>query len=101
MGIANLFLSHEDSMRLKDLGFNEQCLGWWSSDSKWERGMTTNEESWLTNARCCAAPTHQQVIEWIYAKSNGELCPVYDPSKSYMDRTNSLSGCIDILTNHF
>jgi hypothetical protein len=98
---ASLFINHGESIRLKELGFNETCLGWWSSDSKWERGLNTNSEAWMTNARCCSAPTLQQVIDWIYIKSGGELCPIYDPSKNKITFIESLKSFIDIISNNF
>jgi hypothetical protein len=101
MGHASLFIDHQESMRLKDLGFTETCLGWWTSDSKWERGLNNNLESWMDNTRCCSAPTIQQVIDWVYLKSGGEICPIYDPSKNKIEFIESLKSCIDLVDNNF
>lgn len=72
------FADYETSMKLKQLGFNEDCfkiycsssnsgdneIQLWKSETIFEKDLSKNNE--LTNENSCAAPLWQQVVEWLF-----------------------------------
>lgn len=72
------FVTYEQALALKELGFDEPCI------SKFEENYlcqdegfdVCNEDTWLTNSKLhyhkkyCAAPLKQQVFRWFTSRYN-------------------------------
>ena len=61
----HLFLPYELALKLKEKGFNKECLG----------GYSDTKELKITRVICqseingfCLAPTYEQAIDWLYEK---------------------------------
>jgi len=60
------FCSYEICLKLKELGFNEECLGYYSNEEKlildFRENSTLNKPD--MHGKYCAAPLWQQAIYW-------------------------------------
>jgi hypothetical protein len=80
------FISYEQALSLKELGFDEKCLAWYNPKKfifAAELGFIKNSENWLLLNQC-AAPLRQQAFDWFREKHNLDswiYCP--DESKGY------------------
>jgi hypothetical protein len=63
------FVSYEQSLELKELGFDEPCFGWYDGKytSSINQDYCKNSEKWL-NTIHCAAPLYQQAFRWFREK---------------------------------
>lgn len=80
--IEKLFVPYEIALKLKELGFKESCLGYYIIFSKKDIQKTvtfcdmridTNGTKYLVGiklGRFIAAPTNEQVLEWMKTKHN-------------------------------
>jgi hypothetical protein len=62
------FISYEQALALKKLGFDEMCFGFYRSPSV-ELMHCRNREGWMGN-QVVAAPLKQQVLRWFRDKYN-------------------------------
>ena len=73
------FVTYDVAKRLKELGFNEPCLGWIAQDEFLSTGIRE-----VKNSDCapkhCASPLWQQAIDWLREtkKITVGLVPYYD-----------------------
>ena len=68
------FIPYELALKLKELGFDEECFGWWS----WINGNTASFYSYpMSNKKMdeynmspknCSAPLWQQAFDWFELK---------------------------------
>lgn len=73
--MEKLFATYEIAKKLKELGFDEPCLGRWNKHSVYNGEIvpviiciTTPKNSEIANSSLIAAPTWQQVIDWLLEK---------------------------------
>ncbi len=59
------FISYEQALILKELGFNEPCFGWWFVD---EKMLFIEKSKKSTSDNILQAPLKQQVFEWFREK---------------------------------
>lgn len=66
-------IPYEESLILKDLGFNEPCFCWYNANAPLilEYGYSKNSEEWLLGKHC-TAPLYQQVFDFFREKYNLE-----------------------------
>ena len=71
--INNQFIPYNLALELKDLGFNEECFGWYSPVMN---GLLIycNSTNDGTEEKYCTAPLWQQV--WSFLDDNGVLYPL-------------------------
>ena len=83
------FVPYELAVKLKELGFDEPCFGWYDGRyiASINQNYCKNSEEWL-NTIHCAAPLYQQAFRWFREKY--ELFH----STNYQD-DNSGPGCFD------
>ena len=55
------FVTYEQALELKELGFNEPCFGWWFVD---EKMLFIEKSKKSTSDNILQAPLKQQVFEW-------------------------------------
>lgn len=67
------FVPYELAVKLKQLGFDEPCLGRWLVITEWEKPtgevrlqIGSKVENYSKNQ--CAAPLYQQAFRWLYQK---------------------------------
>ena len=60
------FVPYEESLELKELGFDEPCFRWyderWGDDLQQDK-FNTNKDLFMTDLDC-SAPLYQQVFRW-------------------------------------
>lgn len=59
--MKHLFVPYELAVKLKEKGFNEECLGSWNP----VHGLIIDDEVFTSNI---SAPLYQQVIDWFREK---------------------------------
>ena len=75
------FVTYEIALKLKELGFDEECLAWFDENKeiqiapdvykKWTSKPLTNLNIIkVFNIDCITAPLYQQVTDWIREKHN-------------------------------
>lgn len=78
--METLFVSHENAIKLEEIGFNDPCFGFYSSSGKLKRHFPTEGtfdefDALLSNTDInvdgyVTAPTHQQVTDWFRNNHN-------------------------------
>jgi len=73
--MKELFVTYEQALALKDLGFDEDCLGRWLAITEWEKPtgeiklqLGVKVEDYDKNQ--CLAPLKSQVFKWIRKNSS-------------------------------
>ena len=77
------FITYEQALELKGLGFNEPCFGWFRSTLipsnfteyflETEFGMNESPSDWVNSNfldKACSAPLYQQAFRWFREKYN-------------------------------
>ena len=77
------FITYEQALELKGLGFNEPCFGWFRSTLipsnfteyflETEFGMNESPSDWVNSNfldKTCSAPLYQQAFRWFREKYN-------------------------------
>ena len=66
------FVPYQQSLALKELGFNEPCFRWyderWGDDLQQDK-FNTNKDLFMTDLDC-SAPLYQQAFRWFREKYN-------------------------------
>jgi hypothetical protein len=66
------FVTYPIALKLKELGFNKECFGWFMPNSLYyDRKCPKSENnlnSEMYNSTVCSAPLWQQAIDWIREK---------------------------------
>lgn len=63
------FTPHEQALALKELGFDEECLGYYNIDPSLKH-IPFNPFSPFEHEWCLAAPLYQQAFRWFREKHN-------------------------------
>jgi hypothetical protein len=87
------FVTYEQAIQLKELGFNEPCFGYYGENQKliWKSGYApwTNSERNLVDNHFTAAPLKTQVFKWFREKYN-----IIGLIEGGFDMTNIFTYCI-------
>jgi hypothetical protein len=108
------FVTYEQALALKELGFDEMCFGFYSSPIL-ELMHCKNSEPWMGNA-VVAAPLKQQVFRWFRDSCNlsvyitrhihfvddntkwkSVIDNMYNPQLSFNTYEEAEDACIDTL----
>ena len=84
--MENQFVSYEQALELKELGFNEPCFGWWFVD---EKMLFIEKSKKSTSDNILQAPLKQQVFKWFREKYN-----IIGLIEGGFDMTNIFTYCI-------
>lgn len=60
------FVPYEQSLELKELGFDEHCLGFYHKDTMFVIQSTTSHDQYY--GQICLAPLYQQAFRWFREK---------------------------------
>ena len=61
--MEKLFVEYEESLVLKELGFDEPCFGYWKSKN-WLIQEKTRTDGYTHADQKCSAPLYQQAFRW-------------------------------------
>ena len=81
--MENQFVTYEIALKLKELGFNDECLASYHNTKiigyEKESWLVLNEDSdqFLESTFICKAPLWQQIIDWFREKQN--ICTNIEP----------------------
>lgn len=80
------FIPYDLALKLKELGFNEECLGWYSGLGSFSLGSEIVKRFYL-HETSCLAPLYQQVFDWFMEKHNlhAVIYNVIDETKELWD----------------
>ena len=68
------FVTYEQALALKELGFNEPCLGLYHNDKTLYPTQCKSQEQY--HGQICSAPLYQQAFRWLRKKHR--LYPIID-----------------------
>ena len=82
-GVESLFCAYEQALELKDLGFNEECFGWYSPVMN---GLLIycNSTNDGTEEKYCTAPLWQQSFDWLWNKTGRYIIPIPNDDKEWL-----------------
>ena len=81
------FCDYEIAFALKELGFDEECFGYFGIKDEILRSIDTDFKSFRgLSFECLAAPLWQQAIDWIR-----EICNLHIEIERYVDEDNTYS----------
>ena len=74
------FVPYKEAVALKELGFDEECFGYYDIDKGYTNGYAfcySDVKSQLKNG--CSAPLYQQAFRWLHEKLNMKgIMPITD-----------------------
>jgi len=98
MKIENEFISYEQALALKELGFDEPCFGYYTGDKKHlvlRPNMGRRNED--LNDIVCTSPLYQQAINFLYICSNKQIDIELKGSDTHEERIRKIEkGCKDL-----
>lgn len=71
--MKNEFIPYEQTLELKQLGFNEPCFGYWNADP-YLPTPTFNLVKPFDHKWCLPAPLYQQAFRWFREKKLADAC---------------------------
>ena len=85
--MEKLFIPYEQSLKLKELGFNEECLIYYSSDNKLQIGLLGKWSLEDLN-KGTLAPLYQQAFKWFRKKHklHSEITTIRNNESSFKQR---------------
>ena len=95
--IQNQFCSYEIALKLKELGFDEKCFGYYGNkygevELFSEFVLDHSKNIFYTQSRTeTSAPLWQQVIDWLFSK---KLLYLYDPRKNKVELEKEILECL-------
>ena len=64
------FVPYQESLELKELGFDEPCFGYYGVENKLHIEVSSNLDSNLTRRNFITAPTYSQAFRWLLKHHN-------------------------------
>jgi hypothetical protein len=82
--MKNEFIPYEQALELKELGFDEECFGYYDIDNGYAIGYAfcySNVKSQLESG--CSAPLYQQAFRWFREKQGYHIDLFVDDDKTF------------------
>jgi hypothetical protein len=76
------FVTYEQALALKELGFDEPCLGYWKSKN-WLIQEKTRTDGYTHADQECSVPLYQQAFRWFREKYNFEYQIIKSANGNY------------------
>ena len=106
MNITKEFIPYEQSVLLKELGFDEPCFAYYKDGkitgvNKWDREdwgfhVITNKEVTSVTSEIVIAPTYSQAFRWFRGQYNVHMYPTkYDETKWWVNWATWTSKVFD------
>jgi hypothetical protein len=76
------FVTYEQALALKELGFDEPCLGYWKSKN-WLIQEKTRTDGYTHADQECSSPLYQQAFRWFREKYNFEYQIIKSANGNY------------------
>jgi hypothetical protein len=94
MNITKEFIPYEQSVLLKELGFDEPCFGLYHNDKTCYPTQCKSHEQFY--GQVCLAPLRQQAFRWFREKYNVHMYPTkYDGTKWWVNWSTWTSKVFD------
>jgi len=94
MNITKEFIPYEQSVLLKELGFDEPCFGLYHNDKTCYPTQCKSHEQF--HGQVCSAPLRQQAFEFFRKKYNVHMYPTkYDETKWWVNWSTWTSKVFD------
>lgn len=75
------FVPYEQALALKELGFDEPCLSFYTYEGKFSNELSFNE--YKNTALKTSAPLYQQAFRWFREKHELIACPMFNRKVGY------------------
>ena len=92
--MKNQFVPYELAVKLKELGFDEECFGSWTDD-----GLFCHGYSRYNMLKHCVSPLWQQAFLFIYKISNGKINITIEGNDNYKTLSEKLERSIKNIRN--
>ena len=103
--MKHLFVPYDIAVKLKEKGFDEECMGIWQKPDFLHLGTSYWEG--ITMKKRVRAPMYQQAVDWLREKHNINIGITYYSNRDgrtweyrihYMDRYGTCGGYYETLT---
>lgn len=87
------FVTYEIALAVKELGFNENCLGFFeygSMDEEWHLRTRYISKTDFEGKYILKAPLYQQLIDWFRYEKDIQICEFTDGYKLYSWKNENL-----------
>ena len=89
------FIPYEQALELKELGFDEECLGYYSFSEKVTLKSCFNRTPIILSGKKCSIPLYSQVFRWFREKHNLESHVKKDWTDGILQGYESIIECLD------
>ena len=89
------FIPYEQALELKELGFDEECLGYYSFSEKVTLKSCFNRTPIILSGKKCSIPLYSQVFRWFREKYNLESHVKKDWTDGILQGYESIIECLD------
>tara|TARA_R110000868_G_scaffold351170_1_gene612463 strand:+ start:221 stop:550 length:330 start_codon:yes stop_codon:yes gene_type:complete len=94
------FVPYQQSLDMKELGFDGECFGYYNGQGNYireEGKLNSNCSKPGMNSRYCTAPTFSQAINFLYICSNKKIDIELKGSDTHEERVKKIEqGCKDL-----
>jgi hypothetical protein len=96
MNITKEFIPYEQSVLLKELGFDEPCFGYYGVENEFVLDTMRNTSPNYSRRGFTSAPLYQQAFRWFREKYNVHMYPTkYDETKWWVNWATWTSKVFD------
>ena len=89
------FVPYEQALELKELGFDEECFGYYSFSEKITLKSCFNRTPIILSGKKCSIPLYSQVFRWFREKHNLESHVKKDWTDGILQGYESIIECLD------
>ena len=89
------FVPYEIALELKELGFDEECFGYYSFSEKITLKSCFNRTPIILSGKKCSIPLYSQVFRWFREKHNLESHVKKDWIDGILQGYESIIECLD------
>ena len=89
------FIPYEQALELKELGFDEECFGYYSFSEKITLKSCFNRTPIILSGKKCSIPLYSQVFRWFREKHNLESHVKKDWIDGILQGYESIIECLD------
>ncbi len=89
------FIPYEQALELKELGFDEECFGYYSFSEKITLKSCFNRTPIILSGKKCSIPLYSQVFRWFREKHNLESHVKKDWTDGILQGYESIIECLD------
>ena len=94
------FIPYEQSLALKELGFDEPCLAYYDAEKVFKFPGTTMCNRNFLDLLTVTAPLYQQAFRWMREKHGVYSSIFFEDDTKYYYQFNDIDGIVTLNTGH-